>query len=74
MKNIHTRLEALEADAATAKHEKILLIFDDGTQKRGFPADGIDEMMIEEGKPRVVEIHGGDGEPVVRLLRGLLGE
>ena len=74
MKNITARLEALEADAATAKHEKILLIFDDGTQKRVFPADGIDEMMEQDGKPRVVEIIGGDGEPVTRLLRGLLGE
>ena len=33
MKNILTRLEALEADAASAKNDKITLIFDDGTQK-----------------------------------------
>ena len=74
MKNITARLEALEADAATAKHEKILLIFDDGTQKRVFPADGIDEMIEQDGKPRVVEILGGDNVPLARLLCGLLEE
>ena len=74
MKNILTRLEALEADAASAKNDKITLIFDDGTQKRVYPPDAIPEMMEQDGKPRVVEIIGGDGEPVTRLLRGLLGE
>ena len=63
------RLAALEA---SAKNEKITLIFDDGTQKRVSPSDGIGEMIEQDGKPRVVEIVGGDGEPVTRLLRGLL--
>lgn len=74
MKNITARLEALEADAATAKHEKITLIFDDGTQKRFFPPDAIPEMMEQDGKPRVVEIIGGDNVPLAQLLCGLLEE
>lgn len=74
MKNVLTRLEALEANAATTKHDKVTLIFDDGTRKRVYPPDAIPEMMIEEGKPRVVEILGGDGEPVTGLLRALMEE
>ena len=69
MKGVLARLAALEA---SAKNEKITLIFDDGTQKRVSPSDGIGEMIEQDGKPRVVEIVGGDGEPVTRLLRGLL--
>ena len=74
MKNILTRLEALEADAASAKNDKITLIFDDGTQKRVYPPDAIPEMMEQDGKPRVVEIVGGDNVPLTRLLCGLLEE
>ena len=72
MKGVFARLAALEASATAAENEKITLIFDDGTQKRVFPSDGIGEMIEQDGKPRVVEIVGGDGEPVTRLLRGLL--
>ena len=72
MKSVFARLAALEASATAAENEKITLIFDDGTQKRVYPPDGIGEMIEQEGKPKVIDIVGGDGEPVVRLLRGLL--
>lgn len=72
MKGVFARLAALEASATAAENEKITLIFDDGTQKRVFPPDGIGEMIEQEGKPKVIDIVGGDGEPVTRLLRGLL--
>ena len=74
MKNILTRLAALEASATAAKNDKITLIFDDGTQKRVYPPDAIPEMMEQDGKPRVVEILGGDNVPLTRLLCGLLEE
>lgn len=74
MKNITARLEALEASATAAENEKITLIFDDGTQKRVFPPDAIPEMMEQDGKPRVVEIIGGDNVPLARLLCSLLEE
>lgn len=74
MKSVFARLAALEASATAAENEKITLIFDDGTQKRVYPPDAIPEMMEQDGKPRVVEIIGGDNVPLTRLLCGLLEE
>ena len=74
MKSVLARLAALEASATAAENEKITLIFDDGTQKRVYPPDAIPEMMEQDGKPRVVEIIGGDNVPLTRLLCGLLEE
>ena len=74
MKSVFARLAALEASATTAENKKITLIFDDGRQKRVYPPDAIPEMMEQDGKPRVVEIIGGDNVPLTQLLRGLLEE
>ena len=74
MKSVIARLAALEASATAAENEKITLIFDDGTQKRVYPPDAIPEMMEQDGKPRVVEIIGGDNVPLAQLLCGLLEE